>query len=396
MVPSLALVLTLASTTADPASMAADGLLPVARPTHVRAFTEALQLDRGQLDTVSLVIEDYESSMRDAHDALVARAQASRDKLDAAFSGRRRLSMDAIRTIREDIESAPRDVWPELDDRFEELLDTLTIVSVLPAAQVDAAARTFRRQVLLQAMFNDQTASYAATALDVANLVDTALAEELADVDTSSLEGVLATYHQTLDSRLSGWFKARRAAHVSDGLASIVGDDVTRIELMKASAERWLEQTAMHEQAIEAIATLADAAGGDRARSAWLRRAQRVRFPGLYDDDRLEVISEWVLANGNELQRAAVPAAYAAWLESARPVAMKMAALLRQGFEQGVDLQHDAVALKPEAVELRRTWLQSSGDRQVRLETARAAIERHLTDGQRAAIRRVIMDPRRR
>jgi hypothetical protein len=165
---------------------------------------------------------------------------------------------------------------------------------------------------------------------------------------------------------------------------------------MKASADRWLAQTAVHERAIEAIATLAEGAGGEQARTAWLHRAQQAQFPGLYDDHRLQVTSEWVLANGNAMQRDAVPTAHRAWLESARPVAMKMASLVRQGFEQGVDLQHDAVGLNQDVGELRRTWLQSSGDRQVRLETARAAIERQLTDGQRAAIRRLIMDPRRR
>lgn len=396
MISTFALVLAVVTVAADPASMTADGLLPVARPDHVRAFTQALQLDRGQLDTVSLVIDDYESFMREAHEALVAKSKASRDKLNDAFSGRRRLSIDAIRALRQDIESAPREVWPDLDDRLEELHDTLAIVSALPTSQVEAASRIFRRQVLLHAMFDDNTASYAAESLDVAAIAQAAADDELSGVDAVAMAKLLGAYHQTLDTRLPVLFKARRESRVADALAAIAEDDATRLTLMKASADRWLEQSAVHMQAIDAIAVLANAAGGEGARAAWLQRAQQTRFPGLYDDNRLQVISEWVLANGNSAQREAVPAAYAAWLESAGPVAMKMAALLQQGFEQGVDLQHDAVALKSEAVDLRRTWLQSSGDRQVRLETARAAIERHLTDGQRAAIRRVIMDPRRR
>ncbi len=396
MISTLALILTTVASGADPATMTADGLLPVARPDHVRAFTQALQLNRDQLDTVSLVIEDYQSSMREAHEALVAKAQASRDKLDDAFSGRRRLSIDAIRTLRKDIESAPRKMWPELDDRFEELHDTLAIVSALPTSEVEAASRTFRRQVLLDAMLDDQTVLYATESLDVAVLAQAAKEEELAGVDPTALTRLIEAYHQVLDSRLPALFKARREARVADAIAAITEDDATRLLLMKASANRWLEQSAMHIQVVEAIAALANAAGGEGARAAWLQRSQQARFPGLYDDDRLQVISEWVLANGSSVQREAVPAAYAAWLESARPIAMKMAELLRQGFEQGVDLQHDAVSLNSKAIDLRRLWLQSSGDRQVRLETARAAIERQLTDGQRAAIRRVIMDPRRR
>lgn len=380
----------------DPSSMAADGVLPVARPDHVRAYVDALELDRDQLDTVEFIIEDYEASMLAAHEELLEGARVSRSALDDAFAGRRRLSLDAIRRLREDVESAPRAYWPAVDARLDELVEALAVVSTLPRGRVEAAQRAFRRQVLIDAVVDDGTAAAAATGLNLERLVDRGREAELAGVDAAGLEAAMGPWLEALDSRLVVWVHARRSDHVEDSLAEIAGDDAARLALMKASADRWIEQTSIHSSAIDAISALARASGGEEAGAAWAQRAQEARYPGLYDDHRLRVTSDWVRDNGDDAQREAVTRAHAMWVESCRPVAMKMTSLMRKGFEQGVDLQHSAIALSREAVDLRRTFLQSSGDRQVRLETARALIERHLTEGQRAAVRRVIMDPRTR
>ena len=306
------------------------------------------------------------------------------------------MSMDAIRSLREDVDSAPRETWPEVDAALSQLTQTLAVLSADAPDRVESAKRAFMRRVLLDSVIDDGTAASAAMGFDLTAVVSQAQAEELVAVDQSLIEAALGPWRAQIDAQLQGWVVGARAANVEDALAEIASDNQTRLETMRASAQRWRDKTAVHAVAINEIAGLAQASGGDAARAAWLQRAHEARFPGLYDDHRLQVTSDWVSRNGSDAQREAVVQAHQLWVESCRPVAAKMADLLRQGFEQGVDLQHDAVGADQEATELRRTFLQASGDRQVRLETAKASIDRHLTEGQRAAVRRVIMDPRRR
>jgi hypothetical protein len=390
------ILLTTLCLTADPATMGKDGLVPVATPAHVRAFTSALGLDDEQLGTASLVIEDYEGAMRDVHAAMLQTTQAARDQLEDAFAGRRRLSVDALRRLRVQIEDAPRDAWPSLDGRLDELTDTLALLSSRSDADIVAASSAFRRHVMQHAVLDRQTSAGALMRLDVRALAAEAADSELKGVTVNAIDTALAGYQASLNASMPAWFKARRADRVDDALASIMVDDAARHAIMEASCRRWEAMNTLHLDAIESVADLAKAAGGERAGVSWLRRCEHARFPLLYDDPQLRAMRDWIDRNGNDVQRASVQQAYDNWLESVRPVAVTMSGLLRQAFKKGADLQHDAVARHAEAAKLRRTWLQASGDRQVRLEAAKAAMERQLTDGQRAAVRRSMMEHRSR
>ena len=378
----------------DPSGMAADGLVPVASPDHVRAYAQALGLVDNQQGTAALVVEDYEVAMRAAHAAMLQTTQSARDQLDDAFAGRRRLSADAMRALRIEIEGAPRDAWPIIDARLDELTDTLALLSMRSDADVTAASRAFRRTVLQQAVLDQRTSAAAMMRLDVRALAGTASESELAGVDDSSIDSALAGYQMSLNAQMPAMFKAWRSAGVDDALAAITLDHAARNAIMAASADRWEALNALHLDAIESVAGLARAAGGDAAGISWLRRCERARFPELYDDPLLRAMRDWIDQHGDEVQRAAVQPVYDSWLESVRPVAVSMSGLLRQAFALGADLQHDAVARHAEAAKLRRSWLQASGDRQVRLEAAKSAMERSLTDGQRAAVRRTMIEQR--
>ncbi len=391
------LTLTLAAVLAgDPATMNADGIVPIARPDQVRACVQALQLSDESMGTLSLVIEDYESSMVAAHRGLLESIAGARAQLDEAFAGRRRFKPDALRVLREEIVGAPRTAWPMADAGLDDLVETMALFSTLPGQQVTDATNAFRRDVLQRSVMLDGSVVAAGLRLNVEHLASEAVHAELQGIDASQLAQALTSYRRAIDAAVPAWFAARRSRLVDDALAGITGDRAKRITLMAQAAARWRAQDTLHGQAVEIVAGLAESVGGPAAKTAWLLRAQQVRFPALYTDRRLEATRDWIAKNGSATQAQDVQLAYEAWLEAVRPVADTMSALMRQGLEKGGDVQHDAVAWLDDVKDIRRSWLQASGDRQVRLETARATMERQLSDGQRAAVRRSMLDQPRR
>lgn len=391
------LTLTLATVLAgDPATMNADGIVPIARPDQVRACVQALGLSDESMGTLSLVIEDYESSMDAAHSLLLESVAGARSQLDEAFAGRRRFKPDALRALREQIVGAPRMAWPMADAGLDDLVETMALFSALPDQQVTDATNAFRRDVLQRSVMIDGSVVAAGLRLNVEHLAAEAMDTELQGIDAAQLAQALTSYRRAMDAAVPAWFAARRSRLVDDSLANITGDRAKRVTLMKEAAARWRAQDTLHGQAVDMVAGFAESVGGPAAKSAWLLRAQQARFPALYNDRRLEATRDWIAKNGSATQAHDVQLAYAAWLVAVRPVADTMSALMRQGLEKGGDVQHDAVAWLDETKDIRRSWLQASGDRQVRLETARATMERQLSDGQRAAVRRSMLDQPRR
>ena len=380
---------------ADPATMNADGVLPIARPAQVRACVAELQLSESAQDTVGLVVEDYEATLADAHAAMLDRIAGARAQLDEAFAGRRRIAPDALRALRVTIAQAPASVWPRADTGLTELVDTMGVMSMQDQARVNRSLATFKRKVLQASMPASKDVSAAAIALDVEELARAAVQTELQGADQTMLDQALLGYRARLDSAVPAWFDQWRSASVDDAIADIGADRDTRVALMKASAARWMAGDALHGPAIEAVAAIAQQAGGEASRAAWISRVNQARYPDLYADDQLDGLRNWVERNGSDHQQATVQAAYATWLTSVRSVADTMVTLMRQAYAKGGDVQHPAIAWHEDVAEIRRKWLQASGDRQVKLETARAAIERELTDGQRAAARRSMIDQRR-
>ncbi len=380
----------------DPATMTADGVTPIATPDHVRTCMDALQLSDSARDTMSLVFEDYQFTLGQAHTEAMASMAGARAQLDDAFAGRVRLDADRLRALREIIVAAPMQSWTLADAGLAELADTASLMATGPVHEVNAAIAAFQCAVMQDSVPDDGRVVNAALALNVQSLALEAMQDELQGVTAQQIATALQNYARALHQGMPEWFRQSRADGLTDATMDIHGDRDGRVQVMQRSAQRWQALDVLHGQAVTAIGALAEAAGGPGAKSAWLQRAQRARFPDLYDDRQLLASHAWIMKNGSAAQQQSAEHAWQQWQVQTQEIATRIVQLMRQALEQGGDLQADAVAWVPALAETRRTWLQASGDRQVQLEAARASMERGLSEGQRAAIRRSMIDQRRR
>jgi len=197
------------------------------------------------------------------------------------------------------------------------------------------------------------------------------------------------TYRQQIADVAQADALAVRGAKIIDAMAALQDDAAGRISLQRDSATRWQARMALQDAAISVVATLLDSSNAD-AVECWRDRVNAAFFPSVCADLDAADAAEWVVKNGTREQAAAARSCLDEAMGKIRSLREEAILLLREGRMFGVDLDHDAASLIPNAFDVRMRYLRNSGERSV-LETALFnCVVRSLSDGQKAAVRRIL------
>ena len=356
------------------------GIEPVVVPVDFRTFMADLQLGRDEMDAADLLLDDYATGMRQVLADLRVKQERDREQLDAALDGRIRLSADAIRELRLSLRMAVRESWKVADERLQEMIEWGTLLSTVDSATQSIAVGRLHRRVYL-------TGHGRAGLVDVGELV--ADAEELEDIDEATLRAALATYEQSISTTARDDALAVREAKITDAIASLQRDAAARASLQRASAERWRLRMAVQDAAIAAITSLLKT-NNDEASRKWIDRVNAAFFPSVCSPLDAIIAMDWIAKNGDAAQTAQSQACITDSMERLRTLRSEAVALLREGRKLGVDLDHDAASLVSEAMDVRMRYLRNSGERSVLEREMYNCVTRLLSDGQKAAIRRIL------
>jgi hypothetical protein len=358
------------------------GIEPIVSPNDFRAFMTDLQLDPDEMNAAEVLLDDYASGMRSVLDALHVQQERDRARLDAALDGRVRLTADQIRELRMSLRLAVRDAWVVADQQLNEMVEWGTLLSRADAAAQARATGQFHRRVYL-------TGHGRAGLVDVAALVAEAADKELSHIDRESVRAALLTYRRQIADVAQADALAVRGAKIIDAMAALQDDAAGRISLQRDSATRWQARMALQDAAISVVATLLDSSNAD-AVECWRDRVNAAFFPSVCADLDAADAAEWVVKNGTREQAAAARSCLDEAMGKIRSLREEAILLLREGRMFGVDLDHDAASLIPNAFDVRMRYLRNSGERSV-LETALFnCVVRSLSDGQKAAVRRIL------
>lgn len=355
------------------------GIEPVVSPDDFRGFMSDLQLGRDEMDAADVLLDDYASGMLQVLADLRAQQDRDRDRLDAALDGRSRLSAAAIRDIRLSLRGAVQDSWSVADERLQEMVEWATLLSQVDAdAQRRAVGRLHRRVYL--------TGHGRAGLVDVAALA--ADAEELRDTDEAAVKAALATYDRSIAATAQDDALAVREAHITDAIAALRRDTAARASLQRASSERWRARMAVQDAAAAAVGALLRSSS--KAGRQWTDRVNAAFFPSVCGPLDAVAAAEWIAKNGDATQAAQAGKCIENSMERLRTLRSEAVALLREGRELGVDLDHEAASLIGESMDVRMRYLRNSGERSILEREMFDCVTRPLSDGQRAAIGRIL------
>ena len=356
------------------------GIEPVVSPDDFRSFMADLQLGREEMDAADLLLEDYAGGMHQVLTDLHSEQERDRQRLDAALDGRLRLTADAIRELRLSLRVAVQNSWKVADERLREMVEWATLLSRRDAAAQSRAIGRLHRRVYL-------TGTGRAGLVDVGELV--AEAEELDELDDAAVRMALATYDRSIAATAMDDALAVRRARITDAMASLRKDTAARASLQRESAERWRVRMAIQDAAIAAVHRLLKSSG-DEASRKWTDRVNAAFFPSVCGRLDAVIAADWVAKNGAAAQAAQVRTCVSDSTADLRTLRSEAVALLREGREIGVDLDHDAASLVSEAMDVRMRYLRNSGERSILEREMYDCVVRSLSDGQRAAIRRIL------
>ena len=362
---------------ASPEDFHLAGIEPVVRPVQFRALLKDLELGPGEIEAGEMLLRDYGDGMQKVLRDLESKQAEDRARLDAALRGEIRISADELRALRISLRTAARAACDTADGHVSRMAEWATLLSMAsPAVQREAINR-FHRSVYL-------TGKGRGALVDIASLAIES--DDVASVSDEAINDALAEYTSSLGQRARDDALMARSHQFDDGIAAITNDADTRRDLQASCSGRWRERVALHDQAVEVIAAMIDAP----AVPAWRAVAAAALFPSIYQKLEAYRAAEWVKANASE----SVAAHADACLESSRrrlnQLREEAVALLRQGREAGVDLEHDASSLVDDATEVRMRFLRNSGERSVLEQEMLDCVLRSLTDGQKAAVRHIL------
>lgn len=358
------------------------GIEPVVSPNDFRAFMTDLQLDPGEMDAAEILLDDYASGMRSILHALHVQQERDRARLDAALDGRVRLTADQIRELRMSLRLAVRDAWVVADQQLNEMVEWGTLLSRADAAAQALAIGQFHRRVYL-------TGQGRAGLVDVTALVAEAADKELSHIDRESVHAALLTYCQEIANVAQDDALAVRGAKIVDAMAALQDDAAGRISLQRDSATRWQARMALQDAAISVVATLLASSDAD-ALERWTDRVNAAFFPSVCHVLDAVGAAEWVVKNGTREQEVEARSCLDETMGKIRSLREEAILLLREGRMFGVDLDHDVASLIPKAFDVRMRYLRNSGERSVLEAALFDCVVRSLSDGQKAAIRRIL------
>ncbi|MDG1838770.1 MAG: hypothetical protein P8I91_08215 [Phycisphaerales bacterium] len=356
------------------------GVEPIVAPSDFRLFVSDLQLGLDERDAADLLLDDYAASMRTVLSDLRAHQAADRDRLEAALSGKIRLDAHTIREIRIALLTIVADACQLADGHISEMIEWAVLLSPADASTISQATGRFERRVFLVGGNREGL-------VDITILAEEASKEELSAADSDTIDMTLGSYNKSIAAIARSDAVHVRDARIQDGIAALRSQNDARRSLQQDLAMQWIMRMELQDAAVSGIAKILD----DEATAAWQARANQSLFPsvcGRLDADRAH---RWAQANVSNT----VSAVGQKCIDTSMPRLLSLRAeamtLLREGRSLGVDLDHEAASLVEPAYELRMKYLRNSGERSVLEQEMLDCVLRPLTDGQRAAVRRLIM-----
>lgn len=373
------LVLALPCTASGPSEFSRAGIEPIITPDAFRALAIDLGLTPSEVDVSAMLFRDYSTAMNGVLAGLEAQRAEDRSRLDAALAGRIRLSPEELRALRIRIRTAVEQAWAEADRWQADLVQSVLLLSTLPDDPMRRALETFDREI------HCGTGNRLAL-VDLADLAPPDLAGASAGVET------LATYRSAIASVAASHAQLARSTRLEDDLAAIRGEKDVRRTLQRESSGRWMTRMEIHDRFVDAVAAILASSGQPEA--PWRRAADAALFPRIYSEPDAQYAADWVIANGSQSQSATARQCIEDGMSRLEPLRRQAVALLREGRTHGADLSHDAAGLVDEAGDVRMRFLRNTGERSVLIQGMTDCVMGELTDGQRAAVRRVLLERR--
>ncbi|MCH2140595.1 MAG: hypothetical protein MK100_06120 [Phycisphaerales bacterium] len=349
------------------------GIEPIVRPEVFHLFVQDLKLGPEEAATANMLFEDYGHEMRTALAELQISQKQERDKLDDALKGRLRLSPEELRDLRMSLRTGARDACGFADRRVSQMIDYVTLLSTLDTDAKNTAIGTFQRRVYLDG--GDREAL-----VDVSTLIPSAMLTQ------PSAQAALSSYLNELTLRAKEDALAVRSARFEDEIAVIRKDPDERRSILESISRRWCERMSLHDRLMEAVGA---------TDSTLRRRIEIALFPTVYGRGEIESVVAWIDDNGTSQQAATARNCVESAEMRLENLRREAVALLREAREAGCDLDHDAASLMSDSEALRFRYLQNSGERSVLEQNLFDCVQQELTEGQRAAIRRVVQIDRR-
>ena len=366
---------------------------PIVTRDAYMACCRQLGIQDEQMPIAEMLYEDYLSGLTALQETSIRRAKAAgADELDAAFQGQSSLRSDELRELRIAVMRSRELNWPEVDALQRMLIDgTIALGADADAAETQAAIQAMqRRAVQDHARRNSGSTEYAGEGFDLTDLAADEREGLLSDVQGEGLSSILATWQSHVTQLMVMHGAQERAASIEQRIADIKRDPVAAKALMAERSERWRPLHEINVWAIESIAQLLLDSGTDEE---WRSKARIRQFPWLHADDIVDRTANWILRNGDPQQQQRAAGVLEAYRVDRNTVRRDIETLVvKARLEDGIVLGSPAAGRVPEAQEIQRAWLQTTGELQLLKGRAEDQLNAMLTQGQLAAVRRSLRD----
>ena len=364
---------------------------PLVMPGDIRAFTVILGFDESQDELAELRYESYIDRLQVVADQSNERDKAIRERLDGILKGRYRPKSGEVKTLRVDLEKSKAENWPQADAEMDSFIeDVITLGSVVDSQTLDRARfEVYRRVYLRPARVDGQDSRYDGSGLDFFELVQEAKQAELQGVPAAAVDAPLDAWRVAMMPVIRVYADTERQAALSDRVAQLSGDTNGRINVMIERSKRWSARQSIDYTTFAAIHQVCPSA---EAAGAWTARYRSANYPWLWTTgDDVERIADWILQNGSSEQQTTVIEVLPEYLVGRDELRTQAQSILYSGRAIGANLCDDIAPAYEAANEWLTKLMKNSGERTMLMRQARARMEQPLTDGQRAAIARLLL-----
>ena len=353
----------------------------------------ALGLEDDQLPITELLYEDYLAGLMQLQATSIERAKAAgADELEAAFQGQSSLRSDELRALRIAVMRTRALNWSEVD-ALQQMLIEGTVAIGVDGTDVDiqSTLQSMQRRVVQDhARRSGSSTDYAGDGFDLAAMVEAEREGLLVSAQGETLDSIVDTWRSQATQLMLMHGSLERAATIERRIADINRDGEAATLLMAQRSERWRPLHEINAWAIESIAQLLAATGGDEE---WRTKAKARLYPWLYADDAVDRTAAWILRNGNPEQQEQAGKTLEAYQLDRNTVRRAIEALVvKARLEHGIVLGSPAAGRVPDAQDVQRAWLQATGELQLIKGRAEDQLKATLTPGQLAAVKRSLRD----
>ena len=364
---------------------------PLVTPGDMRAFMLALEFPADQQDVASIRYEEYIQSLETVVEELTEREQAIQNRLNGILAGRYRSAPEEVKALRIDLEQTKSNNWPPVDEALDSLIADIQSIGIPVSPETnDRAVFELYRRIYLRPMRREAADNaYAGEGLDFFEMTAAASNAELADADPLQLDSILQNWRQAMIGKVREDSEASRKDALEARIARLSGDREAQIAIMMKRSQRWSIRKQLDYTTFVEIYGLCPTA---EAAAAWTSRYRKENYPWLWkDNDEVERIADWIMINGDRTQIETVQDVVPGYLAQRDELRLEAEDILRGGRGIGANLCENIAGGYEPAQDLLQRLMQNSGKRAVLMRQARAELEQPLSDGQRAAIRRLLL-----